>query len=98
MRLYTGDLKPDLTLTITDDGVAVDLTVATSVTVIGYLDGVQKFSRAATVTAQGLATMAWVAGDTTTAGVIYLEVVIDWPGAKPQTIRPNEVVEIVARY
>lgn len=95
MRIYRGDLKPDLVITCLDGDAPVDLTVATSVSVIGVRDGVVLFNRAATSsTALGVVTMLWQSGDTNLAGVIEVEVQVTWSGAKPQTFRPPDVVTV----
>lgn len=80
----------------------VDLTTATAVRVIGVLTvtnqaPVEKFDRlASTIDSEGHVTMEWVAGDTDTVGLIGTEVEVMWTGAKPQTFRPPELVQIVA--
>lgn len=106
MRLFRNDLLPALEVTcanynpVTKVSTPVDLTTATSVKVIGVRDdGTSVFSRAATsATALGVVTMNWQSGDTTTVGNIRVEVEVTWPGSKPQTFRPSELVEVVADY
>ena len=95
MKMYRGDLKPDLTITCTDDEAPVNLTTATAIRVIGVRNGTVVFDRAGTGTAEGVVTMAWQAEDTATAGHIQVEAEVMWPGNKPQTFRPAGVVEIV---
>lgn len=95
MRIYRGDLMPSLVITCLDGDDPVDLTIATSVFVIGVRDGVVLFNRAATsATALGVVTMDWVANDTAVTGVIEVEVEVTWPGARAQTFRPPEMVTI----
>lgn len=95
MKIYRGDLKPDLRITCLDGDAPVDLTVATSVKVIGVRDGVVLFNRAATTaTAAGVVTMLWQTADTAVTGVIEVEVEVTWSGAKPQTFRPPDVVTV----
>lgn len=107
-RMYTNDLKPDyraLLVDVDEDGLTtpIDLTAATSVRVVGVLidpvTGVRGetpiFDRPATsVTAGGEVVMEWQAGDTAAVGWIATEVEIMWPGSKPQTIRPPEVIDV----
>lgn len=86
MNLKKGDLKPDLTINCTSGGAVVDLTTASSITVVGRLEGASSplFSRAATGTALGVVTMPWQSGDTATVGRLNIEVIVTWPGTKPQ--------------
>lgn len=103
MTIKRGDLLPALTITLTDgvdangDPVPVDLTPATTVRVIGFLDNSLLFNRGVTGNAQGVVTMPWQAGDTDVAGDIYLEVEVTWPGSLPQTFPPDgyEVVHVM---
>lgn len=98
MKMYRNDLKPDLELTLTDGTTPVDLTVATSVRVIGIKDGVILINRTVTGTAEGVVTMQWQAADTAKVGRIEVEVEVTWPGSKPQTFRPASAVDIEADY
>lgn len=86
MIIKVGDLEPDLTITCTSNGAAVDLTAASSVQVVGRAEGatVPLFTRTVTGNASGVVTMAWQAGDTDTVGRILIEVLVTWPGSKPQ--------------
>lgn len=95
MRIYRGDLEPDLRLTLTDGdaGPRVDLTGATSVKVIGVRDGAIVLNREATErTADGVVRLEWEAADTATPGAITIEVQVTWPGDRAQTFRPDGVV------
>lgn len=86
MNMKKGDLTPNLSITCTSDGAAVNLTTASSITVVARREGASTplFSRAATGNSSGVVTMSWVAGDTDTVGRINIEVLVTWPGAKPQ--------------
>lgn len=106
-KMYQNDLKPDYVVQLTDvdpDGTIteVDLTTATAVRVIGVLvptGGVaeDKFDRPATsADSGGLVMMEWEVGDTDTLGLLSTEVEVMWPGDKPQTFRPPELVQILA--
>lgn len=95
MKMYRGDLKPDLVITLMDGDAPIDLSAATSVSVVGVRDGASLFDRAATsATSAGVVTMAWQAADTNTAGAIEIEVEVVWPGGKTQTFRPRSMVTI----
>lgn len=99
MTMYVGDLKPDLTVTCLDGDAPVDLTTATSVTVVGTIDGSFLFSRSATGTdANGVVTMAWQSTDTDTPGRLAVEVIVTWSGGKPQTFRPSESIQLLSRF
>jgi len=79
-----------------DGGVVLDLTTATSIRVIGIMGATEIFDRAVTGSALGVITMPWQTTDTDAVGRIVVETEVTWPGAKPQTFRPNETVEILA--
>lgn len=85
-----GDLKPDLEILCTDDGVPVDLTTATSVQVVCRREGATSalFTRTGTGSAVGIVTYAWQAGDTDTVGRLLFEVKVTWPSSKPQRFPP----------
>lgn len=86
MNIKRGDLEPDLTITCTSNGSAVDLTAATSIQVVVRAEGASTplFTRTATGNASGVVTMPWTAGDTDTVGRLLVEVLVTWPGSKPQ--------------
>lgn len=86
MILKAGDLTPNLTITCTSDGSAVDLTAATTVQVVCRADGASTvlWTRSATGDASGVVTYTWQAGDTDTVGRYLFEVLVTWPGSKPQ--------------
>ena len=99
MKLYRGDLKPDLVITLTDGDQPVDLSAATSVRIIGMRGSTLAFDRTPTSTEGGVVTMEWLPEDTETTGRITVEVEVTWPGAKPQTFRPaSNAVDVVADY
>lgn len=100
MMMYRGDLKPDLSITLTDAGLPQPLTDALSAKVTAVQGGSTLFSRPATIsdTDMGLVVMEWLPGDTDQVGVVKVEVEVMWPGNKPQTFRPDDVVTIVADY
>lgn len=95
-EVYQNNLLPNLEVEITDGGQPVDPAGATSVTVVGYMNGTQKFSRLATTAVPGLVTMGWVAGDTDTIGPMQIFVDIVWTG-KTLTIEADNLVQVLRR-
>lgn len=85
------DLLPILELTLSDDGAAIDLTLATTVRLIVRGPAGIRVSAAMTVLDQsvlanrGKVTYAWQAGDVGTVGVYSAEVEVIWSNGKPQT-------------
>lgn len=84
MNIGKGDLAPNLVITCTSSSGVVDLTAATTVQVVCRKEGATTpfFTRAATGTAQGVATYTWQAGDTDTVGRLLFQVKVTWPGPK----------------
>lgn len=98
MKMYRGDLKPDLQITLTDDATPVDLTTAASIRLIGMRGSTVAIDEDVTGTAEGVVTYEWQLADTATTGRILVEVEVTWPGEKPQTFRPLAAVDVVADY
>lgn len=99
MKMFRGDLKPDLTIDLTDGDTPVDLSTATSVRIIGMRGSELAFDRTPTSMTDGTVTMEWQTADTATTGRILVEVEVTWPGTKPQTFRPvSNAVDIAADY
>lgn len=101
MTMYTGDLKPDLKITLSaSDPVNID--DAVSVRIIGERDGEIVIDRAPTSTEvvgdTSIVTMLWVDGDTDVPGTIAFEVEVIWPGPRPQTFRPRNGVTIAPDF
>lgn len=105
LTMYTGDLEPDLEVTLSSSDGPVDITTAVSTRIIGRRlvsknpDVYEEvFDRAPTSTAvvgdTSVVTMAWVAGDTDDIGRIQVEVEVTWPGARPQTFRADGGVDV----
>lgn len=91
-----GDRLPALSITCTSNDAAVDLTSATSVLIIGKLDGATDtlFEREATsADALGVATMDWEVGDTDTVGRLLLSVKVTI-GGKSQHFPANNYLAI----
>lgn len=92
--LKRGDRLPDMTVTLTDNGSAVDLTTATTIHVRGYRHGVRVVDIEETGNAQGQVVVQWPAGSTDEVGLILFEFVVVWPDTKEQTF-PQEGFERV---
>lgn len=87
MNIKQGDLTPNLTITCSGtDGSVADLSAASTVQVVCRREGAATplFTRAATGTAAGVVTYEWQDGDTDTVGRLLFEVLVTWPGSKPQ--------------
>ncbi len=82
-------LDPD-----TDLPIPVNLTTATSIKVIGSLEGLPLFSTATTGSSTGVVTRDWVTGDTGTAGTIMVEVEVTWPGGAVQTFPADDYLRV----
>lgn len=97
--MFTGDLKPDLSITLSADS-AVDARDALSIRVIGTRGATILFDRPiqpADVTFTGgksYFVMEWQAGDTDRPGLINGQVEVMWPGDKPQTFPFNTTIEV----
>lgn len=87
LRMKAGDLLPPLVIDLTDNDVALDITTATAVHVVGEKGGAALFDDAAPTrnNAAGIVTHQWVSPQTATAGDVWVEVVLTWPGGKTQT-------------
>ncbi len=99
MRIKRGDTLPALVINLTDGDVAVNLTSATAVKVIGKRGTVAAFTDTNPTrdNPAGKVTHTWLAAETAIAGRIAVEVEVTWPGGAPQTF-PNSgylVVTIV---
>lgn len=99
MRMGTGDLEPDLEVTL----YGVDATAAESIRVLGRrADNDIIFDRVPTTTTlvgdDTKVTMAWQVGDTDEKGRIQIEVEVTWPMARPQTFRPDGGVDLFTDF
>lgn len=96
--MFTGDLKPDLQITLSSAPGGVNIDDALAVRIIGKRGNTIVFDRAPSDTSvvgeTSVVTMEWQVGDTAATGRIDLEVEVMWPGAKPQTFRPSAGVDI----
>jgi hypothetical protein len=96
MNIKKGDLKPDLVIACTSNGVAPDFTTATTVQVVCRREGAAAalFTRSATGDANGNVTYTWQSGDTDTVGRLLFEVLATWPGTKPQRFPANSYLPV----
>lgn|SRR5512140_369469 len=97
MKMYRGDLRPDLRIAVTEQRKPLDLTAMQKITVIGHRPGEDEplFEHNASGTTLGIITMAWEEPDTAEAGRISIEVELIWPDGKAQTIRPSSGVVVL---
>lgn len=97
MRMATGDLKPDLTMTLSASD-PVDATAATGIRILGRRDDTLIIDRTpdqiAVVGDTSVLTMLWQDGDTDSIGRIQFEAELTWPGNKVQTFRASGGVDI----
>jgi len=82
-----GDLLPPFVVTLTDDGVPVNLSSATTIKANGYRHGVKvvDISIGGPFSTVGLVTVNWAAPMTDLLGLILFEFPVTWPGGKVQT-------------
>lgn len=101
MKMYTGDLKPDLVLTLSADS-PVDVLSATDIRILGRHDDTLVFDREPNLTTidgdTSVLTMYWQDGDTDNVGRVTVEVEVTWPGLKPQTFRAKGGVDIASDF
>ena len=103
MRMFTGDLKPDLIVTLSGD-TPVDATDAESVRIIGKRNGEVVIDEAVdpgnieVVGDTSTVLYQWQAGETDTPGYIEIEVELSWPGARKQTFRADSKVAVVTDF
>lgn len=100
---FTGDLEPPLIIELSAPDAAVDISTATAVRVIGRDDTRNIiFDRAPTDTEVtgdiSVVTMNLQSGDTDERGAIQVEVEVMWPGNRPQTFRPFDVLDVVTDF
>jgi hypothetical protein len=96
--MYTGDLKPDLDVVLSNPDSPVDVSSASNIRIMGRRGDTLLFDRSPdetdTTGDTSVVTMYWVDGDTDTIGRIQIEVEVTWPGLKPQTFRADGGVDI----
>lgn len=91
-RMKTGDLEPALTLVLTRDGRAIDLTDADSVSFrMKESAAAEGVSLTGTIldALDGEVAHVWAPGETDTAGTYAVEAVVTWSTGRAQTF-PEE--------
>ena len=100
MRIKTGDLEPALTITLSAEDDTIDVTAATSIRVIGRLDGdlepiIDREVDAYAVDGDtSVLTVRWQIGETVRPGYLVVDIVVTWPGGRPQRF-DGDMVHIV---
>ena len=79
ITMKRGDTKPDLSITLSDNGQVVDVSVATTIKVIASMNGAPVFTLTVTGSSTGIVTMNWQPADTAIPGMLELEVEVAWP-------------------
>jgi hypothetical protein len=98
VRIYKGDLEPDIHLRLRDGNASVDLTLASSISVLGVRDGVVIFTRAATGDVDGNVIVSLQAPDSAVVGPIDVIVRVIWPGNRPQTFDPQADIVVLPTF
>jgi hypothetical protein len=92
------DTRPSLSATLKRDGVAIDLTAATSVKLILKQQTTPFTAVTGTCTivtpASGIIRYDWIAADTAVAGTYDCEFEINWGGGNKETV-PNDKEKVV---
>lgn len=92
MTMFEGDLEPDLTIDVTNEGVPYDISAALSYRVKAYRGSTLLFNRVASLVGTSQVSLPWVAGDTALVGPIRIYVVIEWEPTRVETIEPDNLV------
>jgi hypothetical protein len=90
ISIKQNDLRPILTFTLKENGVAKNLTGATSAT-LKMRAGATVVSRAGTISdaTNGIVTVTFTGTDTSQVGNYEAEIEVVWPTSQPQTF-PND--------
>lgn len=95
MKIKRGDNRPGASITCKNGSVPVDLTLATSLRLIGILNGAPHINRAVTGTALGVVSIpTWEDTDTATTGLLQLEVEATWADDTKQTFPGSTYLEV----
>lgn len=105
LEMFVDDMKPDLVLRLLTGPDAasltpVDLTAATSITIIGILGSrtVMEGSPDDSSAVDGEVTWYWKEDNTSVPGDMEFVVKVVWPDDKPQTFKVDGTVRIVGDY
>ncbi len=95
VKIKRGDRRPGVTITCTDAGAPVDLTLASELRLIGVLDGTKIIDRAVVGSVDGKVVIdKWEVSDTEDPGILQLEVEAIWSDGTPQTFPGNTYLEV----
>lgn len=95
VKIKRGDRRPGVTITCLNGSTPIDLTVASSVRLIGKLGGSKIIDREVTGTADGKVVIeVWEVNDTATAGRLQMEVQVTWADGTIQTFPGDRYLEV----
>lgn len=93
LTMKKDDLEPKYVATLRNaDGTAVDLTNATSVSlIVKQQNGAKNFKSAGAFVnrANGIVSYTWTSGNTDTTGTFQMEWEVVWPTNRPETFPNN---------
>ena len=94
MKMKRGDTRPDLVIKLTDNGLALDLTEAQQVRVVGR--GVATFNDTTLDidASSGTITRTWNPGETAKLGRILVEVEVTWGDSTVQSFPPDDFLTV----
>ena len=95
VKIKRGDRRPGVTITCKLDGALADLSLASSLKLLGKLNGNLIINRTVTSASLGKVVIdAWEATDTNTAGRLQLEVEATWADGTKTTFPPDKYLEV----
>lgn len=94
-KIKRGDRRPGATIECKLDGVLVDLSVASSVKLLGKINGNLIINRSVTQASVGKVVIEpWGVGDTDVVGRLQLEVEATWSDGTKTTFPPDKYLEV----
>ena len=94
-KIKRGDRRPGVTITCKRDGVPADLSIATTLKLLGKINGNLIINRVVTSTELGKVVVdPWAPGDTDTVGRLQLEVEATWADGTKTTFPPDKYLEV----
>lgn len=95
LKIKRGDTRPGATIYCKDGSVAADLTVASSVRLLGKLGSSLIIDRLVSGNADGTVVIeTWEVADTATPGLLQLEVEVIWADGSKQTFPTGNYLEV----
>jgi hypothetical protein len=92
LRIKAGDTAEDLVIPLTENGIPLNITAATSVTVRGARRGglvpIINDTNPTRDNANGVVTHVWQALEVAVPGRLWVDVIVTWPTKGPQTFPP----------